>query len=262
MCRGAMAWWRGADVSLEVIGAGFGRTGTMSLKVTLEELGFGPCYHMSEVFENPGHAEYWEAAREGSANWEKVFDGYRATVDWPGAAFYEELMERDPGAKVILTVRDPERWYESVRSTIYTIQNVASSPIFSLAALFVPRIRQTKRVARMASDLAWGDVFGGRFEDRRYAIEVFERWNEQVRKRVPAERLLVYEVKEGWEPLCDFLGVAVPEGRPFPHLNDAESFRRMIRRLTALALAALVGGASLAALALRYLLSRNSPLRA
>ena len=249
-------------MSLEVIGAGFGRTGTMSLKVALEELGFGPCYHMSEVFENPEHVEHWEAAREGRASWERVFDRYRATVDWPGAAFYEELMERYPDARVILTVRDPEKWYESARSTIYTIQRVAASPIFSLAALFVPRIRHTKRVARMASDLAWEDVFGGRFEDRGYAIEVFERWNEQVKKCVPAERLLVYEVKEGWEPLCDFLGVAVPEDRPFPHLNDAESFRRMIRRLTALALAALIGGAALAALALRYLLSRNSPLRA
>jgi sulfotransferase family protein len=251
-----------SGVRLDVIGAGFGRTGTMSLKVALEELGFGPCYHMSEVFENPEHVEHWEAAREGRAKWEKIFDGYRATVDWPGAAFYEELMERYPDAKVILTVRDPERWYESARGTIYTIQNVASSPIFSLAALFVPRIRQAKRVARMASDLAWEDVFGGRFEDRRYAIEVFERWNERVKECVPAERLLVYEVKDGWEPLCDFLGVAIPEGRPYPHLNDAESFRRMIRRLTALALAVLFGGATLAALALRYLLSRGSPGRA
>ena len=130
--------------------------------------------------------------------------------------------------------------------------------VFSLAALFVPRIRQTRRVAQMASDLAWDDVFGGRFEDRGYAIEVFEGWNEEVKERVPAERLLVYEVREGWGPLCDFLGVAVPEGKPFPHLNDIEAFRRMIRRLTALALATLVGGAALAALALRYLLSRGS----
>ena len=249
-------------MSLDVIGAGFKRTGTMSLKVALEELGFGPCYHMNEVFENPEHVEHWEVAREGRANWEKVFAGYRAAVDWPAAAFYEELIERYPDARVILTVREPEKWYESARSTIYTVQRVASSPIFSLAALLVPRIRHTRRVARMASDLAWEDVFGGRFEDRGYAMEVFERWNEDVKERVLAEKLLVYEVKEGWEPLCDFLGVAVPEGRPFPHLNDAESFRRMIRRLTALALAALVGGASLAALALRYLLSRGSSARA
>jgi hypothetical protein len=249
-------------VGLEVIGAGFGRTGTMSLKVALEELGFGPCYHMSEVFENPEHVDQWEAAREGRANWEELFRGYRASVDWPCAAFYEELMERCPDAKVILTVRNPERWYESVRSTIYNVQNVASSPIFSLAALFVPRMRHMRRIARMASDLAWEDMFDGRFEDRGYAIEVFERWNEEVKRRVPDERLLVYEVKEGWEPLCDFLGVPVPEGKPFPHVNDAEAFCKMLRRRRALASAALVGGASLIGFALLYLLSRTSPRRA
>jgi len=245
-----------------VIGAGFGRTGTMSLKVALEVLGFGPCYHMSEVFENPEHVKQWEAARDGGANWEELFRGYRASVDWPGAAFYEELMERYPRAKVILTVRDREGWYESARSTIYNVQNVASSPILSLAGLFIPRVRHMQRIARMASDLAWRDVFDGRFEDRRYAIEVFERWNEEVVRRVPAGRLLVYDVKEGWEPLCDFLGVAVPEGRPFPHLNDAEAFRKRLRRRTALASAGLVGGAALIGFALVYLLSRTSPRRA
>jgi hypothetical protein len=244
-------------MALEVIGAGFGRTGTMSLRVALEELGFGPCYHMSEVFENPGHVEEWEAAAQGKPiDWEELFSGYRATVDWPGAAFYEELIERYPDAKVILTVRDPDRWYESARTTIYNIQRVASSPIFSLAALFVPRMRQMRRVALMASDLAWEDMFDGRFEDRGYAIEVFNRWNEEVRERVPAERLLVYEVKEGWEPLCDFVGVEAPD-KPFPRLNDAETFRKMIRRRTALAFAAVIGGVSLLSLALFYLLTRR-----
>src|SRR5215211_7542841 len=108
----------------------------MSLKVALETLGLGPCYHMSEVFANPQHVELWEAAARGEpVNWEELFRGYRATVDWPGAAFYEELMEKYPDAKVILTVRDPEKWYESARSTIFNIQDVTSSPIFSLSAL-------------------------------------------------------------------------------------------------------------------------------
>jgi sulfotransferase family protein len=249
-------------VGLEVIGAGFGRTGTMSLKVALEELGFGPCYHMSEVFENPEHVEQWEAAREGRADWEELFRGYRATVDWPGAAFYEDLMQRYPDAKVILTVRDPERWYESVRGTIYNVQSVAPSSVLTLSGLFVPRVKQLRRVARMSSKLAWEDVFGGRFEERGYAIGVFERWNDEVKRRVPAERLLVYEVKDGWEPLCDFLGIAVPEGKHFPHLNDAEAFRKMLRRRRALASAGLIGGASLIGFALLYLLSRTSPRRA
>jgi Sulfotransferase domain len=244
---------------LEVIGAGFGRTGTMSLKVALETLGFGPCYHMTEVFANPEHVELWEAAARGEpVDWEELFRGYRATVDWPGAAFYEELMERYPDAKVILTVRDPERWYESARSTIFNIQGVTSSPIFTLTARFVPRMRRMRRAARMAGDLTRQSVFGGKLEDRRRALEAFVQWNENVTERVPAEKLLVYEVKEGWVPLCDFLGVEAPVDEPFPHLNDADSFRKMIRRRMVVAVAILVGGAALVGLALLYLLSETA----
>lgn len=243
---------------LEVIGAGFGRTGTMSLKVALEELGFGPCYHMTEVFAHPEHVGSWEAAARGEpVDWEELFHGYRASVDWPGAAFYREQMERYPDAKVILTMRDPERWYESARGTIFNIQKVASSPIFSMAALFVPRMRQMRRVAAMASDLAWNRMFHGGFEDRGYAIEAFERWNEEVKRSVPPEKLLVYEVKEGWGPLCEFLGVEEPADEPFPHLNDGEAFRKMIRRRTALASAAVAAAASLAVLPPLYLALRR-----
>jgi hypothetical protein len=251
-------------MTLEVIGAGFGRTGTMSLKVALEELGFGPCYHMIEVFENPEHVKLWEAAAKGEpVDWEELFRDYRATVDWPGAAFYEELMERYPDAKVILTVRDPDRWYESVLNTIYGRRRTdSSSPMSSLMELLVPRMRHMKRAAHMISNLTWEGVFGGKFEDRQYAIGVFNRLNEDVKERVPAERLLVYDVKEGWEPLCEFLGVEVPEGKPFPHLNDTEAFRAMVRQRErmgmVLTFAVLIGGASLAALALLYLFSATS----
>jgi hypothetical protein len=110
------------SMTLDVIGAGFGRTGTMSLKVALEKLGFGPCYHMSEVFAHPEHVESWRAAAQGKeVDWEQIFGGYRATVDWPACSFYGELMEKYPDAKVILTVRDPQRWYESAYNTIYTL---------------------------------------------------------------------------------------------------------------------------------------------
>ncbi len=245
-------------MTLEVIGAGFGRTGTMSLKVALEELGFGPCYHMTEVFANPEHIELWEAAARGEPlDGGEVFRNYRATVDWPGPAFYEELMERYPDAKVILTVRDSARWYESARNTIYGIQKTATSPLFSLGALFVPRIQRMRRAALMAADLAWENMFDGRFEDRRHAIEVFERWNEEVKERVPPDKLLVYEVKEGWGPLCGFLGVEVPKDKPFPHLNDAETFKRMIRRRLALTVAVPTIAMSLAALALLRLRRRR-----
>ncbi len=212
---------------MKVIGAGFGRTGTASLKAALEELGFSPCYHMTEVFANPDHVEVWEAAMRGDpVDWERLFRDYRATVDWPGAAFYEALLESYPDAKVILTVRDPDRWYESTRSTIYDMQNVASSPVFSLAALFVPRLRHLRRAALMAADLVWKRTFDGRFEEREHAIEVFERWNAAVERRVSAEKLLIYEVKEGWGPLCEFLGVEEPD-KPFPHLNTAAEMRLM-----------------------------------
>ena len=247
-------------MTLEVIGAGFGRTGTMSLKVALEELGFGPCYHMTEVFANSEQVEFWEAAARGKhLDWGEVFRDYRATVDWPAAAFYEELMERYPDAKVILTVRDPERWYESTRSTIYNVQKTATSPIFSLAALFVPRMKRMRRAALMAADLAWGQMFDGRFEDRAHAIGVFERWNEEVKERVPSEKLLVYQVKEGWEPLCEFLGAKVPKDKPFPHLNDAETFQKMIRRRLALAVAMPIVAVSLGGLALLRLRKRGRP---
>jgi hypothetical protein len=200
------------DVTLEVIGAGFGRTGTMSLKVALEELGFGPCYHMVELFEHPEHVERWEATVRGDAvEWEELFHGYRATVDWPGAAFYKELMERYPEARVILTVRDPERWYESARNTIFSLQDIGSS-----------------RAPQMARELARQKGFDSDVEDRQHMIEAFIRWNEEAKELVPTERLLVYEVKEGWAPLCDFLGVEEPKGKPFPHLNDSDSFRNSL----------------------------------
>jgi hypothetical protein len=237
-------------MALEVIGAGFGRTGTMSLKVALEELGFGPCYHMTEVFEHPEHAELWRAAAQGEPiDWDEMFHEYRAAVDWPSAAFYKELMARYPDAKVILTVRDPDRWYESTRTTIYGMSGASSSPLFSLAAMFVPRIRRIRGAVRMVSKLAWEDMFGGRFEDKEHAIEVFEGWNGEAKERVPAERLLVYEVKEGWGPLCEFLGVQAPD-KPFPHLNDAEVFRRRIRRIRRLTVTMVVFGVSLVGLVL------------
>lgn len=198
---------------MEVIGAGFGRTGTLSLKVALERLGYSPCYHMVELFEHADHVERWEAAVRGEepVDWDQMFAGYRATVDWPGAAFYEELTERYPEAKVVLTVRDPERWYESARNTIFNLRGA-----------------EIPRAPRMAMELASQRGFDGDIEDRGRMIEAFERWNEEVKRSVPAERLLVYEVKEGWGPLCDFLGVEAPEDEPFPHLNDSDSFRSRV----------------------------------
>ena len=225
---------------MKVIGAGFGRTGTMSLKVALETLGFGPCYHMVEVFEHPEHAPLWEAAWLGKpVDWDDFLGGYEAAVDWPACAFYEELMERCPDAKVILTVRDPERWYESVRKTIYALSMTVSGSrllriVFGLRSLL--RYGTFAR-GNMAKTIIWDGTFDGKFVDKRHAIEVFERHNEEVRRRVPEDRLLTYEVSEGWGPLCEFLGVEVPH-EPFPRLNDAAEMRRRLRTVRAISVAA------------------------
>jgi hypothetical protein len=210
---------------LKIVGAGLGRTGTYSLKVALEALGFSKCYHMTEVLAHPEHAKVWDAAIRGEpVDWEALFQGYQATVDWPGCNFYREFLRLYPEAKVILTVRDPERWHGSARQTIYHVRagDRRLQP-------FLPGMRQ---FGRMVDRLIWDGMFQGRFEDKPYAIAVFEGHNAEVQKTVPPDRLLVYEVKEGWGPLCQFLGVPIPEGKPFPHLNDTEAFRSQIRRTT------------------------------
>ena len=227
---------------MRVIGAGFGRTGTTSLKRALQELGFGPSYSLSEVFRNPEHVRVWEVASGPAAeevDWQGFLAGYGVAVDWPACSFYEELMEAFPGAPVILTVRDPAAWYESTRSTIHGLRRLTTGALpvraaFALAGLFVPGVTGT---VRLADRLVWDGTFDGRFEDRDYAMEVFERHNEAVRRRVPPERLLVFDVREGWAPLCDFFGVDAPK-EPFPHLNEAREMQRRLLGLVALSAAA------------------------
>jgi sulfotransferase family protein len=242
---------------VKVIGAGFGRTGTSSLKGALEELGFGPCYHMSDVFENPGHADFWRAAWRGEpVDWDGVLGSYEAAVDWPACTFYAELMERHPDAKVLLSVRDPEKWYESTRSTIYELGRIsAGSPFSRLGFALLSRLvfgRFKTGQGPMTEEIVWQGTFDGKFEDKHHAVGVFDRHNEQVRRRVPKEQLLIYEVKEGWGPLCEFLGVEEPD-KPFPHLNDAAQMRRMLLVVRILSVAiptALALVVSIAALAL------------
>jgi hypothetical protein len=243
-------------MALKVIGAGFGRTGTSSLKQALEDLGFGPCYHMVETFAHPEHAPIWEAAAHGQpVEWEDLFRSYQSAVDWPAAAFYEQLMARYPDARIILTLRDPERWYESARNTIYAISKLSASPPTSwLEAVFVSH---RQRITAVTSRLAWDELFGGRFEDRQHAMDVFARYNAEVQRRVPAERLLVYDVKQGWEPLCAFLGVPVPQGKPFPRLNDTAEFRKAIRAMRAVNYGLSVGVLALAGLAVHTVFRRS-----
>jgi hypothetical protein len=236
-------------VSLKVIGAGFGRTGTLSLQAALEELGFSRCYHMQEVLTHPAHASVWSAARRGEpVDWDALFDGYQAAVDWPPCAFYSELLRRYPDAKVILTIRDPEKWYESARQTIYYARNAFPA----WAAWFLPPMR---RFTRMLDDVVWVGTFQGRFADREHALAVFDRHNEEVRRTVPPDRQLVYEVSQGWGPLCAFLGVPVPKDKPFPRLNDTGEFRSRIRKAAGLLWATSCAAVVLVVLALVWLVS-------
>lgn len=193
---------------LDVIGAGLGRTGTLSLKLALEQLGFAPCYHMLEVRAVPERLEHWNRIAAGEqVDWEEVFTGFRATVDWPACNFYRELMERYAEAKVILSLRDAESWFRSTQATIFSDEVQSEAP---------------PSVVKILTD-----IVGANLHDRARCIAAYERHNAQVRAVVPADRLLVFDAKQGWAPLCAFLGVPVPDA-PFPSVNTTEQFRTMI----------------------------------
>jgi hypothetical protein len=160
------------------------------------------------------------AADGEPVDWRELLAGYQACVDWPSCTFYRELMEAFPEAKVVLSVRDPARWYESVQSTIYQLSR--GTPRW--LRWFVPAM---DAVVRVAQATAWR-TFNERFEDKDYAIAVFNAHIEEVKRVVPPERLLVFEVKQGWAPLCEFLDVPTPD-EPFPHLNDREAMRARLR---------------------------------
>jgi len=207
-------------MALQVVGAGFGRTGTLSLKNALEKLGFGPCYHMMEVFSRPEHVAMWHRAAFGNPiDWDLMFRDFRATVDWPSARWWRELAAHFPDAKVLLSLRDPEAWYKSMSETIY---QPMKWPVSADAPELVRLQNEMVRKAILA------ETFDNRFEDKAHAIEVFKRHNQEVRDTIAPARLLVFDVREEWEPLCRFLEVPVP-AEPFPRLNDTASTQAMIK---------------------------------
>jgi hypothetical protein len=210
-------------MALKVVGAGFGRTGTLSLKTALEKLGFGPCYHMAEVFARPAHVAMWHRlAFENQMDWDQLFSGFRATVDWPTARWWREIDAHYPEAKVLLSVRDPEAWYTSMINTIY-------QPMKFPAPDNAPELVRLQSQMVRKSILA--ETFDNRFEDKAHAIEVFQRHNQEVRDSVDPARLLEFDVLEGWAPLCRFLDVPIPD-EPFPRLNDTASTQAMIRMMS------------------------------
>ncbi|MAF83695.1 MAG: sulfotransferase [Gammaproteobacteria bacterium] len=194
---------------MKVIGAGYGRTGTVSLKEALEHLGY-PCYHMQEVMQayGRGHVDVWDQALTGHTDidWTGLFAGYEATVDFPACVFYRELMDAFPDAVVILSVRDPERWWNSFSKLLSL---VSKAQYFG----FVPMFRKFSAMNVHLVEY----VFDG-LPDKDRAIGCYLRHIEDVKEKTPAERLLVYRISEGWEPLCQFLDKPVPN-IPFPHAN-------------------------------------------
>jgi len=196
-------------MTLHVVGAGFGRTGTASLKIALEKLLGAPCYHMLEVFAHPEHVRAWHDAALGKpVDWHALFKGYAAAVDWPPCAYWPELMKIFPDALVLLSVRDPEEWWQSASETIFrvTSHDMASAEWKAMMA----------------------DMFGAFLKDGQFdkaaCIAAFKENIARAKREVPAKRLLVWQPGDGWEPICKALKVPVP-AEPFPRTNTREDWR-------------------------------------
>lgn len=211
-------------MSIELIGAGLPRTGTLTQKLAFEALGLAPCYHWVNVLADlPTQLPLWNRALDGEAPWDEVFAGQRSSADWPGGYFYRELMEAYPDAKVLLSVRDGESWEPSFRETIVNMSFGESvMPLVSRARAQIDPMWAS--YLALVDRMFWGPqgTFANGHEPQQL-IEQMHAHNEQVKRTVPPERLLVWRVTDGWEPLCEFLGVAVPD-EPLPHANDRATF--------------------------------------
>ncbi len=204
------------------------RTGTLTQKVALEMLGVGPCYHMVDVISDLDQALMWERALDGEQPWAELFDGFDSTVDWPGGYFYRELMDFYPEAKVLLSVRDAQAWERSMRQTVWAVRHGESLVrlLSSAQAHVNPRWRA---FLKMIDRLVWEEAgtFASGHSEPDQLIDTMHRHNEEVQRNVPRERMLVWSVEEGWEPLCEFLELPVPQA-PFPHVNDRTEFLNRI----------------------------------
>lgn len=202
---------------LNVIGLGYPRTGTMSLKHALEMLLLGPCYHMIEVFRRPEDVGFWLAALEchgRGTDWNRVFADFQSTADCPACYFWPSLYQFYPQAKYILTIRDATVWYDSFRST------VCEAMLHPERAPDEPH----RTVQQMARRLILDTMLEGRFDDREFCIRKYRDHNKAVIDAIPRERLLVFDVTAGWAPLCEFLQVPVPDA-PFPQSNTRSEFQ-------------------------------------
>ena len=200
-------------MGLKVIGANFGRTATMSLKQGLEILGFKKCYHMSEVVVHPEHVELWLDAWRGKNIWKTLFADYQATVDWPAATFWPQLMHVYPEAKIVLSIRDADEWFESARNTIF--QSMDSNLLTKDQAL---RTR-----IEMLKEIIVDGTFDGDLTNKDKCIKTYKENIERCRSEVPSDRLIEFNISLGWEPLCRGLDLKIPQ-QPYPHVNQAAEF--------------------------------------
>lgn len=213
-------------MSIKIVGAGYGRTGTKSLQLALEKLGYGKCYHMEELFRNPAGITHWKNAYQGKkVDWTSLFQNYQSIVDFPGAIYYKEIANHFPDTKVILSVRDPEKWYQSVRATIFGFD---PGPAIKMKMLFKMPFsapaRNLFQVIQQSNKAIWNQYFEDKFEDKDYAIQRFKQHIEEAKRVIPKERLLIFDAKDGWQPLCDFLGKEIPS-EPYPNSNKKEDFQ-------------------------------------
>lgn len=218
---------------IKVIGAGAARTGTMSLKDSLEVLGYDKCFHMAELLEHPDRLKYIkELNKKGTTNFEALFDGFQAAVDFPTSIFYKELLEEYPDAKVILTIREADSWYESVKNTVYRPKPKNGWDIFKLIrnSIRFKELRRLSPVFMNNDTVIWNGFFKGKFDDKAEAIKIYHEHNEEVQRIVPSEQLLVMKISEGWQPICDFLGKEVPN-QPFPNKNKQAVLNDKIDKL-------------------------------
>jgi len=199
-------------MALKVIGSGLGRTGTMSLKLALEKLGFDPCHHMHEVFLHPEEFPAWVEAARGRPNFDVLFARYEAMVDYPGCKLWRALADHYPDAKVLHSTRDPDEWFDSTQATI-----------------FAPDGGVSRAPEHMREFMNWVIAdFGDRIHDRAFMTDYLRAHDETVRATIPAARLLVYRPGDGWAPLAAFLGVPAP-GEDYPKVNSRDEFRARVR---------------------------------
>jgi len=201
-------------MALSVIGAGFGRTGTMSIKMALEQLGLGPCHHMEEVFKNPEQLSYWQAAADRlPVEWEDVFSGYNSAIDWPSTHYWRELADIYPDSKILLSLRPADRWWGSFSGTIKKLLEIRHT---------IPD-EYPRSILDMAYKLIAEQTFKGGMDDKAIVLSEYQKRIDDVKQTIPADRLLVFEVTEGWAPLCEFLNLPIPDVE-FPRSNSKEEF--------------------------------------